>query len=101
MQAIPKTPAIAKELGYGRSEFWVDTSNWIVLKADYWTPKGQHLKTLTASDIRQVQGIWTRHRLEIQNHKTGHHTLFEFSNVDYQTPVPDRSFSQQALRRGR
>lgn len=101
LQSIPKTDAIARELGYGRTELWVDTSNWMVVKADYWDPKGEPLKSLTISDIRQVNGIWTRHRLEIQNHKTGHHTEFIFSDVDYDSIVDDGVFTQRALARGR
>ncbi|MFT7177351.1 MAG: hypothetical protein ACJAUG_003364 [Halioglobus sp.] len=58
------------------------------------------LKTTTISDIRKIDGIWTRHRMEVRNHKTGHHTEFVFSDVDYQTPVVDSSFTRRALERG-
>lgn len=101
MGSAPRSDAIAKELGYGRTEFWVDTRNWLIIKADYWDPKGQPLKSMQASDIRQVQGIWTRHQLRMQNHVTGHETRFEFSEVDYQTPVTDQLFTQQNLARSR
>ena len=101
LQSTPRNEEIAKELGYGRTEFWVDVSNWMVIKADYWDPKNEPLKSLKISDVRQVNGIWTRHRLEIQNHKTGHHTAFIFSEVDYDSVIDDRVFTQRALARGR
>ncbi len=94
------SPQIAEELGYQRSIFWVSPENWIVLRADYWDQKGRYLKTYTASDIRKVDGIWTKHRLEVKNHKTGHFTRFEFSDVDYRTPVRDDLFTRRTMERG-
>lgn len=100
VSAKTKTPEIADELGYQRMLLWVNSENWIVLKAEYWDLKDRHLKTYTASNISKVDGIWTKHRLEIKNHKTGHHSLFEFSNVDYQAPVKDDLFTRRTLERG-
>lgn len=100
LSATPKTEAIAKELGYSRTEAVVDASNWIVVQADFWDARGEHLKTLIAEDIREVDGIWTRHRLLMSNHKTGHSTELLFSDVDYQSPIDDRIFTQQSLQRG-
>lgn len=100
LASTPKSSEIAQELGYGRTEFWVDASNWLVIKADYWDPKDKPLKSLTVKDIRQVDGIWTRHELVMVNHKTGHQTRFVFSEVDYQSPVADSLFTQRAIARG-
>ena len=101
MASKPKTEAISKELGYSRTEFWVDTSTWLIIKADYWDPKGNLLKTLLVSDIRPVDDILTRHKLAIDNHKTGHRTVFDFAEVDYQIPVKDSLFTQRAMKQGR
>lgn len=100
VEAIPTSKTIARELGYGKIQFRVDASNWVVNKARYWDIKQNELKTLIVSDIRQVDGIWTRHKMAIKNHKTGHTTEFLFSEVDYQTAVKDRVFSRQAITRG-
>lgn len=100
VEATPKTREIADELSYGKTRLWVNTANWVVVKSEFWDPKGNRLKTYTASDIRQVDGIWTRHQLDIENHLTGHHSRFLFSDVDYQTDVPDRLFTSRALVKG-
>ncbi|MCG8613872.1 MAG: outer membrane lipoprotein-sorting protein, partial [Pseudomonadales bacterium] len=68
--------------------------------AEYWDPKGQPLKTLAAEDIRLVDGIWTRHKLTIKNIKTGHSTVFQVREVDYQTPVLDQVFTKRAMKKG-
>ncbi|WP_303288978.1 outer membrane lipoprotein-sorting protein [Marinobacter sp. SS5-14b] len=100
VEAIPKTKEIADELGYGKTRLWVNTDNWVVVKNEFWDPKGNRLKTYRASDIRQVDGIWTRHQLDIENHLTGHRSRFLFSDVDYQTAVRDRLFTSRALVKG-
>ncbi|MFT6958394.1 MAG: putative RND superfamily exporter protein [Halieaceae bacterium] len=101
LASVPKTPDIARELGYGRTEFWVDPANWMVVRAEFWDPKDKPLKSLVISDIRQVDGIWTRHQLEVTNHQTGHLSRFTFSEVDYQSEVRDAMFSRRTLSRGR
>ncbi len=101
IRGIPKTDEISKELGYGKTEFWVDSETWIIVKANYWDTKNNLLKTLTASDIREVDGIITRHKMSIDNHKTGHHTDFSFTNVNYTAPVKDSLFSKRSMKKGK
>ena len=100
LEATPKNTTIAKELGYGRTELWINSESWLVVKAEFWDLRGKPLKALIAKDVRLVDGIWTRHQLTMSNHKTGHTSVFTFSEVDYQTPVDDQVFNQRSLKRG-
>jgi len=90
----------AKELGYSRREDCVDDNIWIVRRSVFWGIKGKLLKTVFFRDIRKVQGVWTAHQISVENHKTKHHTIFTFSDIDYKNGVEDSIFSQNALRRG-
>ncbi len=101
LQSLSRTPEIAEELGYSKTEIWVDPSNWMLLKADFYDTKGDHLKTLTVGDIRCVQATWTRHQLTMDNVKTGHQTLFTFTDVDYESEVNERLFNNRTFYRGR
>ncbi|WGL17335.1 outer membrane lipoprotein-sorting protein [Microbulbifer bruguierae] len=100
MEGVPHTQSIAEELGYGRTELWVDSQWWIVVKAQFWDIRGNLLKSLQVKDIRPVDGILTRHTMIMDNHKTGHRSEFVFSDVDYLTPVDDSLFRQRSLGRG-
>ncbi len=100
LEARPKNDKIAKELGYSRTVFDVDGRNWMVTHAEFWDLNNQPLKTLQASDIRQIDGIWTRHNLVLTNHQTGHETRFIISEVDYLTEVRDEWLTKEALQRG-
>ena len=101
VEQIPVNDKVAKELGYGRVVSWVDPEIWMIRKSEFWDVRGNPLKTTYFREIQKVQGIWTAHRLEVKNHKTGHKTIFTFSEVDYQQGVRDDLFTERALRRGR
>ena len=100
LESVPKNEEIARELGYGKVQAWVDPNNWIIMKAQYWDVNLNLLKTLVLDDVRQVDGIWTRHHLKIENHKTGHTTQWQVSDVDYLSDIGDQLFSRNALKRG-
>lgn len=100
VDSAPINDTIAEELGYSRILSRIDPAIWMARKVEFWDLKGAPLKTIYTEDIRQIDGIWTAHRLRAENHKTGHKTTFTFTDVDYATDVPDRVFEQAALRRG-
>ncbi len=100
MEGIPASEDIAEQLGYSRTLSCVDAEIWMVLKSEIWDLQGKKLKTIYTRDIRQVQGIWTSHRLEAENHKTGHKTTFIMSDVDYLAELSDDLFTRSALKRG-
>jgi len=101
VRGTPKNNEIAKELGYGKTEFWVDLETGLIVRANYWGAKGKLLKTLNISEIRKVDGLLTRHKMVIDNHKTGHRTEFVFSDVNYKTKVKDSLFSKRAMKQGK
>ena len=100
LESIPVNDDIAEELGYSKVVQCVDDSIWMIRQAKMWDVQGRPLKTIHFRDVRQVQDIWTQHQLTVNNHKTGHHTRFTFSNVNYNEGVKDRLFTQNALKRG-
>ena len=100
VEGIPANEEVAEQLGYSRTLSCVDTEFWMVLKSEIWDLQGKALKTIYTRDIRQVQGIWTAHRLEAENHKTGHRTTFVISEVDYLAELSDDLFTRSALKRG-
>lgn len=101
VEGIPTDDETSAELGYGRVLWSIDPEIWMSRKTEMWDVNGNPLKTLQNEIIENVQGIWTSLRLTAVNHKTGHSSIFTFSNVDYLAPIDDNMFEQRALRRGR
>jgi len=100
LEATPVDESTARELGYSRLRLLVDSEIRIVRKAEYWNLAGEPKKTVEIQDIRQVDGIWTPHIVDVHNHENGHRSIFTFSDVDYTTPIDDDLFTERALRRG-
>jgi len=100
IEAVPRTPKIADELGYSRVHYWIEQSNWMQRKAEFWDIGGNPLKTIQFNDVREVDGIWTAHELVANNHKTGHSTVLKMSDIDYESGVDDDLFTERALKRG-
>jgi len=100
IEATPVNDETAKELGYGKVTQWVDNIIWMARKSEFYDRKGKLLKTILTKDIKLIDNIWTAHRLEVNNHRTGHKTLFIFSNIQYDREVSDHVFTQGAIRRG-
>lgn len=100
VEGVPVNESVARELGYGRAMLWIDAEIWMARKADFFDVRGKRLKTIDTRDIRNIQGIWTAHELNVINHKTGHKTRFVFSDIDYRTEISDDIFTERALRRG-
>ena len=100
VQSTPVSDDVARELGYGGGTLSVDAEIWMVRKQSSLDVAGNPLKTVRTRDIRLVDGIWTAHTIDVENHKTGHRTVLEFSAIDYAAAVDDNVFTQRALRRG-
>jgi len=99
VEATPRTAKIAKELGYSRTNLYVDPKLWISRKGEFWDVNGNHLKTAEFSDVEVIQGIVTAKKIKVKNHKTGHSTVFTFSDIDYETEVDEALFAKNALKR--
>jgi outer membrane lipoprotein-sorting protein len=100
VEGTPKSDKIAKELGYGKVIYSIDKKLHMPRMIQYWDIAGNELKVIKFSEIRQVQGIWTTHRIDAQNYKTNHKTIILFQEADYQTGIADDTFTETTMVRG-
>jgi len=100
VEGTPVDEATGRELGYGRVLLRIDAERWLPRLGEYWDPRGEPLKTIRLADVRAVQGIWTPHRIEAENLRTGHRTRLEFRDVTYDPELPDDLFTERSLARG-
>jgi outer membrane lipoprotein-sorting protein len=100
IESIPVGSKIEREIGYSRIVQWIDPENWMARKFQMWDIRGNELKTIYFKDITQIDGIWTALLLEAENHKTGHRSIFRFSDIRYNQPVDDKLFKKESMKRG-
>lgn len=89
-----------KNSGYKRQVSYIDQENYQVRKIDFYDRKGQLLKTLTFSDLREYEGgIWRAHVLDMINHQTGKSTSLTYSDYKFKTGLKDSDFVKGVLKR--
>lgn len=95
IESIPKK----KGYIYSKKLSWVDKINLIPIKVDYYDRKKRFLKTLI-TNWQQTGGIWTWEKAVMENHLTGHKTIIGIEEVEINTGLKDRVFTERTLKRG-
>jgi hypothetical protein len=104
IEAIPRDDGVRAKTGYKRMEIWVSKAKLlpIQIKAEAAsTPKTKYFK---ASEIRQVDGVWTPYKLQMRTlsgTRVLSETAIEVLSVDNTAKdVSDSDFTPQRLERG-
>jgi len=100
VQGVPKTDDLKKNLGYSKTVNYIRKDIDLAIRIDYWDRKGQELKHFHASEVKQIQGIWTATKMLMENTRTGHKTEMVFSDQQYNAGLSNRKFSERMLKRG-
>jgi len=98
--ARPSSEKLARELGYGHADYWIDRAAWVPRRIDLRDTAGKLLKEVRFDDIRQVAGIWTVHRRSARDAGDGRRTIFETTDVRYDVDVPASLFTESGLSHG-
>jgi len=100
VQAEPKSPALKRNLGYSKIQYYIRKDIHMYIKVDFWDRKEQVLKHLISSEIKKIDGIWTAMSGTMTNVQTGHSTKLSFFEHHYNSGLSDRLFSERMLKRG-
>jgi hypothetical protein len=104
IESVPRTEAVRTETGYVKVQTWISKSKLIPVQLKAWTLKEGRQKYFKAVDIRQVDGTWTPHRLQMRTLEQGtvaSETVIDVLNVNNNsTEVSDSDFTKQRLERG-
>lgn len=96
---IELTPKEA-DTGYQKIRLWLDREEWVARKFEFEVEAGRVEKTLVFSDIRPVGAVPSPHRMEMESEKNGSRTIVVFTEIRYDTDLPDDAFTQRRLERG-
>jgi hypothetical protein len=95
VESKPKTSKVSQ---YTRSLLWIRKDNFVLAQIENYS-KDAMVRRARYSDIRQVQGIWTAHQIDMHDLKRNSHTLLKTEKLEYNLPMKDDAFTLQALRR--
>jgi len=90
---------VGKDVTYGKILTWL-TDDLLIVKFEMYDKSGRLEKVLGLGDIRKIGAIPTPFRLEMQDVRSGSHTIVTLSEVKYDTGMADALFTERALEHG-
>ena len=88
--------------GYQRLRAWISKDNFIQLRGQAWELRGNRIKYFSASDIEQVDGIWTIGRMQAVSTRNGnqlHSSVLQLNDIEYNLDLDDGMFTTEAMQR--
>ena len=95
LQSTPKQSKISQ---YSYSYLWVRKDNYAFAQIENYT-KEQLVRRAHYTDIRNDQGIWTAHQIDMHDLKRNSHTILTIEKLQYNIAMKDEDFTLEALRR--
>jgi len=95
---VVKSTPKAGDAEYSYKLSWIDKTNFLPLKEEYYDRKGELYKVFTADEITDVKGFPTATKRTMKNLLSGHRTEVVFSKTDYNTGVEDSLFTERYLK---
>ncbi len=95
-------PVDKKNSGYTKRISWVDTTEYRLLKVEFYDRKRSLLKTLTTSGYQQyLNKYWRADQMSMVNHQTGKSTTLVWNNYQFNTGLSGKDFNSTSLKRAR
>lgn len=96
---VVKSTPKAGDVNYSYKLSWIDRTNFLPLKEEYYDLKGELIKVFTAHKVEAVKGFFTIVNRTMKNIQSGHRTDVTFSKTDYNVGIQDNLFSERFLKR--
>jgi len=77
---------------------YIDKKTYLPVKREYVNKNGEIYKTFDALEIKNVQDIETVTKRRMTDNKSGHLSLVEFDEIEYNMGIEDNIFSERFLK---
>ena len=85
---------------YSRKVTWIRQDCLIPVCAEYYDKLNKLHRLLTISEIKKIQDFWTICKMEMKNVQTGHSTVIEVKNSQYDGKIDKDLFTVAKLEKG-
>ncbi len=106
IEGVPKKEKrkkVINETGYLKTVTWIRKDIFMSIRSIQYVKKGKKIKYFTASNIENIQGIWTAKKLTMKTTKKKrmeHMTILLFDNMIFNKDADDTLFTTQRMERG-
>jgi len=96
LKSVPKDP---KSADYSYKLSWIDKSNFLPLKEEYYDVRKELYKVFTAEEVKDMGGFPTVTKRKMENVKNKHQTLVTYSQIEYNLGIEPDLFTERFLKR--
>jgi len=86
---------------YGDVVKFVRKDNFVPIRVDFYDKSGKLLKRSNVLDLKNIKGNWTPTKIEMHNVQTEHKTVMTTTKIEYDQTIPDNTFTNTNLEKGR
>ena len=85
---------------YSKSIAWINKSNFIGVKKEFYDEDGDLLKILTIKKYEKISEFWVITNSEMKNVQKNHKTSMKLSDIKINIGVSDAKFTERIMMRG-
>jgi len=82
---------------YGKTMSWIDKNTFLLKKMDLYDREGKQIKTLRSLDAKEISGVWTEMKLEMENLEKKRKTTYEVQKIAYDVNLDSNLFTTATL----
>ena len=97
---VVESIAVDEDNMYSKTVVWVNKSNFIGLKKEFYDEDEDLLKILSIKSSEKISGIWVIKISEMKNVQKNHSTTIELNNVQINTGISESKFTERMMIRG-
>ena len=96
---VESVPKDKREI-YSKKISWIRKDCFMGIKVEFYDKLGKLHRVLNVSDIKKIQGYWTRSKMVMENVQTKHKTILTFSDMKYDLKIDQDMFNVTKLEKG-
>ena len=97
---VVESVPVDKHESYSRKVTWIRQDCLVAVCAEYYDKLNKLHRLLTISEIKKIQDFWTICKMEMKNVQTGHSTVIEVKNTQYDVKIDKDLFTVAKLEKG-
>jgi len=99
---IERYPVDKKNSGYTRQVIWIDKSEYLQWKVEFYDRKKSLLKTLTIKGYKKyLDKYWRADEMNMVNHQNGKSTILYWSDYKFRVGLKEQDFNKNSLKRAK
>ena len=84
---------------YSKLIFWIDKSNFVTIKGEFYDEDGSLWKILSMRGIKKIGNYWTAEEIEMKNVMKETRTVMKMTKIEFDIDIDENMFTERKLKR--